>query len=393
MIDFTRNIKIALQHLSAAMCLILLAMGQSAAAWYETQGQATLLNNNKVGAKQRATEEALRQAMLFSGASVRSVQQLSNGLLNSSNVEVYASGEVRQLELVSEKWTDDIVTIKIRADIFPTTQQCQSSSYYKTIATSYFPLLEKQHAQDGQLQEIGRVVATHLKNTFDNNAKYSTISALEPYTINWQSRKVREQASALASQTHSQYVLAGSIEDISVSRPNNHQLAFWSDNTSTRTFRMNVELIDGINGAPLFQETYETSAVWEFDRFSQIDASAQPFWQSAYGKALIDQIQQLQSDIDTTLACLPLTGRILRTHNGSQVSISLGRQHGLNIGDKLTVYQIQEIYNPRNERFLQYHLHPETVVVTEAFGNNARAEAISGQLLGNIQPGDFVTKR
>ena len=60
--------------LSATTCLLLAFAGQSYAVWYETQGQSVVLNGNKVQAKHQATEEALRQAMLFAGASVRSVQ-------------------------------------------------------------------------------------------------------------------------------------------------------------------------------------------------------------------------------------------------------------------------------------------------------------------------------
>ncbi|WP_370167027.1 flagellar assembly protein T N-terminal domain-containing protein, partial [Marisediminitalea sp.] len=79
------------RSLWAAFCLFTCLCGQSYAAWFETQGQAAVLNGNKVQAKQQATQEALRQAMLFAGASVTSVQQLTNGLLNSERMEISAS--------------------------------------------------------------------------------------------------------------------------------------------------------------------------------------------------------------------------------------------------------------------------------------------------------------
>ncbi|NVK57614.1 MAG: flagella assembly protein FlgT [Alteromonadaceae bacterium] len=378
---------------SAAICLLLCLPGQSDAVWYETQGQSVVLNGDKVKAKRQATEEALRQAMLFAGASVRSVQQLTNGLLNNDHMEIVASGEVQQLELISENWHNDVVTVKIRADIFPAQQQCPAENYSKTIATSYFPLLERQHAQDGQIQELGRLLSGQLKREFDRSAQHAVISSIEPYTVHWQSRQVRNQATALATQTKTQFVLTGVIEDLSVHRPNNSALAFWQSNTATRSFRLRIELIDGINGAPLLQKSYETESEWDFDRYAQIDASSNQFWRSAYGKALQQQLQQLQSDVDETLACVPATGHVISISAGNELNVSLGRQHGLQPGDSLSVYQVQEVTDYRGEKFIQYHLYPVEVEVIEAYADNARVKAKDERFLANIQPNDFVAKR
>ncbi|MFS1702355.1 flagellar assembly protein T N-terminal domain-containing protein [Alteromonas sp. AMM-1] len=377
----------------ALFCLLICLTGQSYAAWFETQGQAAVINGNKVQAKQDATQEALRQAMLFAGASVTSVQQLTNGLLNSERLEISASSEVKELQLVSETWHDNYVTVRIRADIFPAEQQCDSASYMKTIATSYFPVMERQHTQDGQIQEIGEQFARQLQQVFDNDAQYGVINALEPYTIRWQTRQVRAQATALAAQTRSQFVLTGVIEDISVHRPEHSTLAFWEDNTPTRSFRFRTELIDGVNGAPIFAKTYSMSAEWEFDKFAQLDASNHAFWQSAFGKALHDQVLQIQSDIDLSLACVPATGRVIQVVANNELSVSLGRQHGVMVGDELALYQIQEINNPRGDTFLQYRIHPVSVTVVEAYANSSLVKASDDSFLANIQPNDFVVKR
>lgn len=351
------------------------------------------MNGNKVQAKQQATQEALRQAMLFAGASVTSVQQLTNGLLNSERLEISASGEVKELQLVSETWHDNYVTVRIRADIFPAEQYCDSAGYMKTIATSYFPVMQRQHTQDGQIQEIGQQLALHLQSAFDSSAQYGVITAIEPYTVRWQARQVRAQATALATQTRSQFVLTGVIEDISVHRPNHSSLAFWKDSDPTRSFRFKTILIDGVNGAPIFSKTYSMSAEWEFDKFAQLDASTHAFWQSAFGKALHEQVQQMLSDIDLSLACVPATGRVIQVAANNELSVSLGRQHGVMVGDELALYQMQEVNNPRGETFLQYRIHPVTVTVVEAYADNALVKASDDSLLGNIQPNDFVAKR
>lgn len=65
----------------SVLLLGLLFSWQTSAAWFEAQGQALIANSDRTAAKQRATEEAIRQALMFAGASVQSVQTLTNGLL------------------------------------------------------------------------------------------------------------------------------------------------------------------------------------------------------------------------------------------------------------------------------------------------------------------------
>jgi len=113
---------------------------QSVAIWYEASGQAVIRNGNKELARQRATQEAIQQALLFSGASVRSVQSMAQGLLKDDRFEVRAAGEVSNVELINEVFADDVVTVTIRADIFPQDSQCDASDYKKTVITAWFPI-------------------------------------------------------------------------------------------------------------------------------------------------------------------------------------------------------------------------------------------------------------
>ncbi|MFQ3197755.1 MAG: hypothetical protein ACI81A_001467, partial [Paraglaciecola sp.] len=67
-------------------------------AWFEASGQAAIHNSDKQAAKQQATQEAIKQALLFAGASVSSVLEMSNGLLEQDRVEIRSSGEVNDLQ-------------------------------------------------------------------------------------------------------------------------------------------------------------------------------------------------------------------------------------------------------------------------------------------------------
>ena len=97
--------------------------------------------------------------------------------------------------------------------------------------------------------------------------------------------------------------------------------------------------------------------------------------------------------MDTTLACVPATGHVISISAGNELNVSLGRQHGLQPGDELSVYQVQEVTDYRGEKFIQYHLYPVEVEVIEAYADNARVKAKDERFLGNIQANDFVAKR
>jgi len=102
----------------AVICLFAFLVGQANAVWYEATGQAVVRNGDKETARHAATQEALKQAMLFAGASVHSVAKLTNGLLKNEEMTIRSAGEVEQLELVDEVYSGDVITVSIRADIF-----------------------------------------------------------------------------------------------------------------------------------------------------------------------------------------------------------------------------------------------------------------------------------
>ncbi|MCW8091823.1 flagellar assembly protein T N-terminal domain-containing protein [Alteromonas sp. ASW11-130] len=366
--------------------------GQSYAAWYEAQGQAVVISGDRERAKEQATNEAIKQALLFAGASIRSVQTLTNGLLQNDAFQIAANGEIDSVELVSETWHDDYVTVTIRADVVPKTAQCEPASYLKTIATSFLPLQNPLQAQDGQLHKIGAETSRKLKTQFDNATDTVIINYIAPYTARWDDVNVLRQAPALARQSKAQFILAGTITDISVSRTQPRDYAFWENEESNRHFGLDIQLIDGMNGATLLRKHYATTAPWQFDRFAQIDTSSHTFWQSSYGHAVSSKLSELVADVAETLICHPATGRVLKIYN-DKIQVSIGREHGIKVGDELSLYQTNIVEDAFGQGFLQYRLYPGKVKVVAAFADTATVEAVGDFVLANIQPNDFVAKR
>ncbi|NMH59689.1 flagellar assembly protein T N-terminal domain-containing protein [Alteromonas ponticola] len=372
-------------------CLCLF-QGQTYAVWYEAQGQALVISGDRERAKEQATNEAIKQALLFAGASIRSVQTLTNGLLQNEAFQIAANGEIDSVELISEAWHDDYVTVTIRADVLPQKAQCEPAAYLKTIATSFLPLQNPLHAQDGQLHKIGAETSRKLQSQFDMATDTVVINYIAPYTARWDDVNVVRQAPALARQSKAQFILAGTITDVSVARTQPTAYAFWQDEEASRHFGLDVQLIDGMNGATLLRKHYSTTSHWQYDRFAQVDTSSHTFWQSAYGNAISSTLSELVEDVAETLICHPATGRVLKIYN-DQIQVSIGREHGIKVGDELSLYQTNMVEDAFGQGFLQYRLYPGKVKVVAAFADTATVEAVGDFILANIQPNDFVAKR
>jgi hypothetical protein len=376
----------------ALFCLALVSTGQSHAAWYEAKGQAVIVNGNKEKARRDATEEALKQALLFAGASISSVQQLTNGLLESEDITISSSGEVDHLELTDEVWHSDYVTVSVRADIFPAAKQCTAVEYDKNIATSYFMVENRNHLVEGKIPNFSEAVTRKLATEMSAQAQNLNLAYIAPHTTRWGVNGLEENVRALSQQSNAQFVLIGSINDVSVERQRPSSIAFWKEEKATRYFSLSIKVFDGINSGLLLQQDYITEANWPFDRFTDVDEFSSTFWRTDYGNAIRKQMQQLTADINETIACQPMTGRVLNVA-GSHISVSLGRDNGIQNGDELFVYQTSEIIDRHGKAYLQYHIYPGAFVVENAYGNTARLIHKDSGIIANIQESDFVIKR
>ena len=103
------------------------------AQWYEAQGYASTAKDSVEVARTKAMENALKKALLVAGASVSSIQQVVNGLLTQDQISIRASGSVNSIELIEELHSNDMISVTIRADIFPQEKKCFSLDYKKSI--------------------------------------------------------------------------------------------------------------------------------------------------------------------------------------------------------------------------------------------------------------------
>jgi len=376
----------------ALICLQAMCLGQADAAWYEAKGQAVIVKGNKEKARRDATEEALKQALLFAGASISSVQQLTNGLLESEDITINSTGEVNRLELTDEVWHRDYVTVSVRADIFPTESRCSASDYEKSFATSYFLVENRQHLSDGKMPNFAEAITREFGRHMEQQSDNLVLSYIAPHTTRWGMHGLEENIRALSQQASTQFVIIASIRDASVERAPPSKLAFWKSERATRYFSLDLDLYDGINGGLLLKKSYTTSAHWPFDRFLDLDEFSAQFWRSHYGQAIHKEMQNIIADVNQATACQPMTGRVLAV-SGSNLSISLGRDNGVQPNDELYVYQTKELLDNQGNRYLQYHIYPGAFVVDNAYSDTATLRHKDTGIIANIQKNDFVIKK
>jgi hypothetical protein len=373
--------------------LLLFASSYPALAiWFEATGQAVIHNGEREAARQQATQEAIKQALLFSGASVKSIQSLANGLLEDDRFEIRASGEVNSIELIDEIYHDDFVTVSIRADIFPQEALCSASDYKKNIVTTWYNINKRQQAAVGNLYDFGKVVAEKLQEEVQNHARYSLIQRVEPYYLNPADREKKSIAFDLAKKTDAQYVLFGEIVEFAVETTKASGLAFWSTSKSQRSLELSFSMFDGNTGEMVFQNTQNMSALWDFDSHKSIDSNSRQLWNSPFGSATEKLIQSTVQLIDESVSCLPAYGRVIKV-TGEGLSINIGKHNGVKQGDKLTLFQMNQFFDARNVPHRQVQLHPEEVVVRQVFAETAVVTSVTGAPLANIQPNDFVARR
>jgi len=220
--------------------LLLFTSLTSHAAWFTASGQAVVIAGDKEQARQQATQEAVKQALLFAGASVNSVQSISNGLLTQDQFEVRSSGEVSNVELIDEVYHNGIVTVSIRADIFAQKKQCSAADYTKRIASTYFPIRYVAQASHGQIHKLGKEVALKFQGLLNRQSANLHVSHIEPYVFDWHSGDTTEQVKFLANKTNTQYVMTVSIEDISVKKHAQSAFEFYKGAPYSRAFDFNM---------------------------------------------------------------------------------------------------------------------------------------------------------
>ncbi len=379
------------------LCLISLPLQ---AAWYKTIGSAAIINNDEEYARQQAIQDALRQAMLKAGASVSSIQKLSNGALTRDDFQIRANSEVRQYQLLDEEIRDARIFVRVRSYIVADRSGCSGGLYAKDISLIRFNWQHKDDARYGQIYQLDRAVTRTLfdrlgqqRQVFVTRSWLDNNLGVEPGKIQQGDSDFARQIQALAVQTDSQYLIFGSIVDASLQQPDqgiadNIFPGAWFKNP-LRRFTLQLYLYDGLTGQLLEQPFYQTQANWTFDKEAVVDPISQDFWQSSYGMEITSTLNRITEELKGRLQCERPTARIIRI-DGLDYHINLGKTNGLKVGDRFRILHKADFTDVNGQEHALRNAAAGTMEVTKVYPENAVLRPLSQYAAGNIQVSDLA---
>ena len=368
------------------------------AQWYEAQGHASTDKDSVEVARTKAMENALKKALLVAGASVSSIQQVVNGLLTQDQISIRASGSVNSIELIDELHSDNMISVTVRADIFPQEKKCFALDYKKSILFTKSNLSQREQANVGKIYQLDSAVARLLHKKIGNHSNYShgkllLKSATEFSRLNasFNEEKIKQLTMSLAETTETQYVIYSEINDISFEEQRTNSWKIWQQGTYPRNFDFTLYLYNGLSGEQIWQGTYQDTAIWDFNKRRSVDVNATAFWQSDYGTMIDSLLEKIVSDVDDNVMCEPSEGRIVQVQ-GNQITINLGRHQGVKIGDEFTLLHSNSFISEQGRKYVGYNISPYKVKVTKLTKQSSTAVTLDNNLLGNIQINDLAVR-
>jgi len=377
-----------LSALSWSMLALSMLSGAAMADWYEATGQAVLRSGDMTAARTAATEDAVRKALLYSGASIRTVQQVTDGLLTQESMMLQTQGEVQNVQIVSETEENGYINVTIRADIYPDQNQCANLQLKKELLISPFFIENREQAITGQLYDLDQASTKVFIQKLEESSASSLIKLL-PQSIRQKELNYADRG-ALQRNYGGRYLLRASLGDVSLGERVGTNWTFWSDQDRERFYQLQLELSDIQEQKVLFSQTYQTSAVWEFRDTTVISPKTQRFWQTGYGKSIERVLNAAAQDVEEALRCETILADITLVQQ-HKVLLNLGSQQGLKLGDELTILFRRQHKDSFGQLQDQLTVSELKVKVTELTHKNAWAESINMDLLANVQVGDAAT--
>jgi hypothetical protein len=368
------------------------------AQWYEAQGHASTDEDSVDVARTKAMENALKKALLVAGASVSSIQQVVNGLLTQDQLSIRASGSVNSIELIDELHRDNMISVTVRADIFPQEKKCFSLDYTKSILLTKSNLNHREQANVGSIYQLDSSLMNRLHNKLGTQSSYSNSkllvkSATEFSRLNasFDEEKIKKLTISLAENTDTQYVIYSEINDVSFEEQRTNAWKIWQQSIYPRSFSVTLYLYNGLSGEQIWQGNYQNSAIWNFNKRKHVDVNSNMFWQSDYGNMIDTLLERMVDDIDDNVMCEPSEGKIIQVA-GNQITINLGRHHGVKIGDEFTLLHSSSFISEQGINYVSYNISPFKVKVTKLTKQSATAITSDNNLLGNIQINDLAIR-
>ncbi|MBY5992921.1 flagellar assembly protein T N-terminal domain-containing protein [Ferrimonas balearica] len=358
----------------------LLLSPSALAGWVTVHGQAQIINDNLDQARERAIDRALSQALMQSGAQLDYQQRSQNGVLMEEELHWQAQAEVESMELLSERRSGNHYKVELRVLLQSTALgECQGPAGRVAISVPRAQVRYREQLVPGGLYELDGAFARLLGNTLNGEGRYAFATARDDLRIDMMSPD-RQWVRSLGEQDHSQYVLAVVFDDLSVDRPD-RVLGYWERDAS-RNLALEATLYDAFTTERVWSQRYRSQGGWPYERQEMADTATEKFWGSDFGAELRRVGTELVRDLNQTLACQPLKGRILEL-TGDTAVVTLGLRHGLRPGDRLQIVQQQDYWGQAGSL---------TLTLEQVEPERARARFSGAAAQMGVQVGDWVQR-
>lgn len=362
--------------LHAALYFLALTSSFASAITVEAFGTAKVVNNNVDAARQLAINNAISNAIMEQGGTVRIEQHSQNGVLGDQQLSY--EGQLQQFELLSEQRQGNKISVTIRADVNPTAAvKCGAASGRAKVVIPRPDVRYRQQLVIGGIYQIDSAIGKVLSNTINGEAAHAF--ADDQHQLHLDLNQTDSLwISELSRKQHAQYVLTIVIEDVAAQLP--EKLFGYIERDGERTIALAAQLYDGFNRELIWQQRYRSKGNWPYKRQELADTATERFWETGFGEEIRRLLSQISHDVDSQLSCQPLRGRVLSIDQ-QQVFLDIGNNHGLNNGSQLVFVPHQQTW--RNATRIQLQ-------VDQVSPERARAKIIEmGDSMG-LQTGDWV---
>ncbi|MFD2180289.1 flagella assembly protein FlgT [Veronia pacifica] len=354
------------------------------ATWYEVTGYSALLKS-KSDARTRALEDALFQAIKFSGGDISSVIRLRPYLAEERKNYQFSGNDVREINIVDVRTSTKAVTVTARVSIHKTAKACHNTQYRKSLVISHFGIVHPQHAALGGIFRFGDDFTTLLQRQFDKQSQSFVVSKVSDVAISPGNPSVNTM---IAEDNDAQYLITGAITDMTATLD---ERIFRRDGVN-RQLAVSIDVIDGKSGDVIYQNSYRDIAAWPFENTSKVDTKTARFWTSSYGEMARRMSRNIMLDLESSLSCRATSPEVI-AFNGEYGQINVGRIHGVKVGDQLQLWHNASFVDQFGSHRKQYRKSEMTLTVTRVYDHSSEISVMPAELARSIQIGDLVTKQ
>lgn len=367
------------------------------AEWFEVSGESVIIDNDVDIARELAVRNALKQALLYAGASVSSIQAFNGGKILSDSFQVRMDGEIRDLRLKSETIKGGKITVNVLTDIVADRNKCLSAGYQKSISLVRIKIAHRDQASYGAIYNINesfsKLLYQGLRNnshTFDAREFINKNIAFNGSYLPQRGNLTPQEIKQISKAADSQYVILGTITDLSTLKPKVIGIAkILKNDLPERNFRLTMQVYDGFNGGLLFEKSYSQMTTWEFAKHRAVDTDALKFWRSEYGQSLEVIIDDILFDLDASLQCKSVEARVIAV-DGNEIDINIGRNNGLKVGDTFMIKHSSSYVDQFGISRKREIKSNSKVEVMQVYDKQAHLLTVNRQPTANVQIDDLV---